>query len=377
MRSTTGLAVLAVLVGTTWAAPQYGPQGMGYGYPMNGPMMNGPMMGPYGMNGMGGMNGPMYPPNMPNYHNGRMRGQRCHAHAGADEWPMPANPYMDARSRRHFSNSAFYANGAASNDDDDEVHAHGHNRVPAGENDGSDSDNDDDEGGKDKQSAKSGEGTQVAGVNRVADDSSRRMSELALESNSNTSLDMEALGSKVINIDAFDGASIKPTATAAATDSSNTAATPATASALGRHTVTRVLNAKPTPTNAPKSQAAKARAAVKPQTAKTGVHPATTGTSKPQAPPHIAAPAKDPSNIARASAATAVHKGPESPPAHALNHSAPGVTHPSTHGPVSRVRAPAPQPHTVAMGTMSAAHPEQTHAVSAKHEPSMKNIRGM
>ncbi|KAJ2530636.1 origin recognition complex subunit 4, partial [Coemansia sp. RSA 1935] len=81
---------------------QYGPQGMSYGYPMSGPMME-----PYNnmnMNNMN-MNGPMYPLNS-GYHNNRIRGQRYHAHAGVNEWPIPANPYMGARSHGRFAEHA-------------------------------------------------------------------------------------------------------------------------------------------------------------------------------------------------------------------------------------------------------------------------------
>ncbi|KAJ2126153.1 hypothetical protein IW147_000304 [Coemansia sp. RSA 720] len=237
MRS-TGLAVVAVLAGTASAAPQYGPQGMGYGYPMGGPMMGPYMNNMNGMNNMN-MNGPMYPPNS-GYHNGRMRGQRYHAHAGVDEWPMPANPYMGARSHGRFANPAFYAN----NPMDDSMRP-AHNREPA-EDDFSDSDDDEkskkDDDKKDKDSSASDNSdTQVAGVNRAANGDARRMSELGLDSESNTSLDMKALGSKVINIDAFEGASMKSTATATATGSTGVAIT---ASAAPRHTLTKSLPAK-------------------------------------------------------------------------------------------------------------------------------------
>ncbi|KAJ2151105.1 hypothetical protein J3F82_003561 [Coemansia sp. RSA 637] len=75
---------------------------MSYGYPMSGPMME-----PYNnmnMNNMN-MNGPMYPLNS-GYHNNRIRGQRYHAHAGVNEWPIPANPYMGARSHGRFAEHA-------------------------------------------------------------------------------------------------------------------------------------------------------------------------------------------------------------------------------------------------------------------------------
>ncbi|KAJ2796773.1 hypothetical protein H4R20_005421, partial [Coemansia guatemalensis] len=150
MRGATGigaaLAVAAACVsalpapqyGGQGMAPQYGGQGMApYGYPMMGG--GGPMMGPYGM---GDAYGGMCMPNGGGYRNGRMRGQRYHAHASADEWPLPNNPYMDARSHRRFSRQAFYADGGPG--DAPMMHAPGHNRIPANDAD-SDDDNDDDD----------------------------------------------------------------------------------------------------------------------------------------------------------------------------------------------------------------------------------------
>ncbi|KAJ2498165.1 hypothetical protein GGH96_004535 [Coemansia sp. RSA 1972] len=444
MRS-TGLAVVAVLASTASAAPQYGPQGMGYGYPMGGPMM-GPYNNMNGMNNMN-MNGPMYPPNS-GYHNGRMRGQRYHAHAGVDEWPMPANPYMGARSHGRFANPAFYANNAM----DDSMRP-AHNREPSGEDDFSDSDDDEkkdkkDDDKKDKDSSADGSSadTQVAGVNRAVGDA-RRMSELGLDSTSNTSLDMAALGSKVINIDAFEGASMKSTATATATASAtgSSGGAASTVSAAPRHTLTRALPANSAPTaaakpqtvksqaakpqatksqapkaqaaqatkpqavksQAPKAQAAKVGAATTPHqpSVRTAEHACTThsdctaanpkptakpAAAKPPAPKPAACPSQPPNRNA---------VKPSTHPQAAPTHTSPSValTKNAAHGPATLVRTPMQQfhephdeshmeshmePHVeshmephAAKNTQSA-HPALTHTPT-KHEPSMKNIRGM
>ncbi|KAJ2468248.1 hypothetical protein GGI02_003760, partial [Coemansia sp. RSA 2322] len=202
----------------------------GYGYPMNGPMMgggngpmmgggNGPMMGGGGQYGMGNQYGPM---NMGNnygdgqYRNGRMRGQRYHAHASPDMWPIPKNPYKAARWNRGNGNMGFYDSGG-SNDSDEDLHAPGHNRIPR-----EDDDDDDD-------SASNGD-TKAAGVNRMAGDAgagasgsgsgsnaSLASNENAAMTDSNTSINIAAMSDKILNIGAFDGATIKSTSAAAST----------------------------------------------------------------------------------------------------------------------------------------------------------------
>ncbi|KAJ2234691.1 hypothetical protein H4R99_004012 [Coemansia sp. RSA 1722] len=252
--------------------PQYGPQGIGNygGYPMGGPMMgnNGPMMGPYGMNG-GDQYGPMY--NMPGgdggsrYHNGRMRGQRYHAHAGVDEWPVAKNPYMNARWNRHMSHSEFYANGAGPSGP--MMGPSGHNRIPmdgaADESPEKDNDSDDDSdtksvsGSGDSGSSSAGtDGLRVGGVNRLSSlANSDGISAGADAMDSNTSINIAAMSDRIINVDAFDGASIKSTpsasadkATASSSVGVKTSDKPAsTPSGAARQTITRSMNAaKPT-----------------------------------------------------------------------------------------------------------------------------------
>ncbi|KAJ2717171.1 hypothetical protein H4R19_000115 [Coemansia spiralis] len=340
MRPAPGLAVLLAAVSGVAAlpVPQYGPPGMGgYGYPMGGgggPMMGGgggggPMMGPYGMGNQGG---PMYMPGggSNRYMGGRMRGQRYHAHAGVDEWPMPANPYMDARSRRRFGKSAFYANGDGAMGDP-MMRAPGHNRIPTNDDDDDGDDDGDHKDSKGPANDASDGSTRVAGVNRAsaspADDAKRLASlssEQAAAADSNTSLDLASLSSKIINIGAFDGASIKSTSTASA--ARKTGAVPAhkeTTSAQVRHTVTRPLGSHvPSPT--------------------------------PKAPAHAPASVARAAGVARAAAAP----GP---------------------APASKVRAhSAPATSSAGKTHLGAGAPAHTPAAPAKHEQlSMKNIRGM
>ncbi|KAJ2721513.1 hypothetical protein GGI07_003913 [Coemansia sp. Benny D115] len=226
MYCATSIAIVGALVQILSLAvaipvPQYGPQGMGnYGYPMgNNGMMGGggqmgyPMMdGSYGMNG-GNQFNPMY--NMGNgdggrYHNGRMRGQRYHAHAGVDEWPIAKNPYMDARWNRRPIRAALYDNGPmGAGNDPTMMRAGAHNRIPM--NDMGDKDSDDDEEDKssqNSQSSNSAEGTQVGGVKRFSADNIPDPA-----SDTNTSIDLATVSNKIINVSDFNGADIKPTAT--------------------------------------------------------------------------------------------------------------------------------------------------------------------
>ncbi|KAJ1724971.1 hypothetical protein LPJ53_000825 [Coemansia erecta] len=185
MRCAAGIFLVGAIVhtGTVVArpVPQYGPQGMGnYGYPMGGQMMGGggPMMGPYGM-GNDQWGGPMYN-NMPggdgnsHYRNGRARGQRYHAHAGVDEWPIPKNPYMNARWNKHSNHAQLYANDGQMNMGGPMMGPSGHNRIPMDEGadkDDADSDNDDDaDSGKSasKDSASSATAADSTGDVRVA-----------------------------------------------------------------------------------------------------------------------------------------------------------------------------------------------------------------
>ncbi|KAJ1805790.1 hypothetical protein LPJ56_006488, partial [Coemansia sp. RSA 2599] len=222
-----GILILSVVAHTTTVLarpmPQYGPQGMGNygGYPMPGPMMGngGQMMGPYGMNS--GQCGPMY--NMPggdegsHYHNGRMRGIRYHAHAGVDEWPVPKNPYMNARWNRHMSRSEFYANGPGLGGP--MMGPVGHNRIPMDDAPDKDNDSDDDSDTKSASSAGDGssssagaDGLRVGGVNRLSSlAGSNSISAGADSADTNTSINIAAMSDRIINVNAFDGASIKST----------------------------------------------------------------------------------------------------------------------------------------------------------------------
>ncbi|KAJ2837697.1 hypothetical protein J3B02_006406, partial [Coemansia erecta] len=230
----TGILILNAVAHTATVLarpmPQYGPQGMGNygGYPMGGPMMGngGPMMGgPYGMNG--DQYGPMY--NMPagdgssRYHSGRMRGLRYHAHAGVDEWPVPKNPYMNARWNRHMSHSEFYANGPGPGGP--MMGPIGHNRIPmdgsADEAPDKDNDSDDDSDTKSASSngdsssssvSTSADGLHVGGVNRLSSlNNNNGVSAGADTIDTNTSINIDAMSDRIINVNAFDGASIKST----------------------------------------------------------------------------------------------------------------------------------------------------------------------
>ncbi|KAJ2492398.1 hypothetical protein IWW37_001445 [Coemansia sp. RSA 2050] len=232
--------------------------GGGFGYPMNGPMMgNGGGYGPYGM---GDSYGPM---NMGNncgggnrYGNMRMRGQRYHAHASPDMWPIPKNPYKAARWNRGNA-SGFYDNsgngGPMMNGSGpmingsgpyDGFHEPARNRSPM-----DDSDSDDD-----SEKTSSGD-TKVAGVNRVSTNlvgsTATPVNENAGMTDSNTSINLAAMSDKIINIGAFDGASMKATSTSSAPKATDTAsASPAKSKAApaARQTITRsMVSAKPTP----------------------------------------------------------------------------------------------------------------------------------
>ncbi|KAJ2861558.1 hypothetical protein GGI22_002424, partial [Coemansia erecta] len=231
----------------------------GYGYPMGGgnmgPMMgNGPMAGPYGMYGPYG-GGPMYMPGGGGrYCNGNMRGQRYHAHAGADEWPLPKNPYKNARQNRYFANNAMYMNEGAG---EPMMRPLGHNRVPKNDND-DDSDSEDNEKSESSSAstnnsdADGSNGIHVGGVNRVSASAGSDVvhtSELLLEhslmADSNTSLDLAMLSNKIINVNAF-ASSTGATPTHASAP--ETSATKAKSSAKARQTITRnISSSKPTP----------------------------------------------------------------------------------------------------------------------------------
>ncbi|KAJ2784463.1 hypothetical protein H4R18_001085 [Coemansia javaensis] len=328
MRPATGLFAAAALAAACCAAPlpapQYGPQGMmggGYGYPMGGPYGMGAPYGPMYMPGGGGGGGASG-----RYFGGKMRGQRYHAHAGVDEWPMPANPYMGGRGRRGFGRPEFYANGPGDMGDP-MMRAPGHNRIPAGDDDSDDDD--------DNSNAKSSEsGTKAAGVNRASASSgadAQRMSELQDEqsaaANSNTSLDLAALSSKIINIGAFDGASMKPTAASGTPCKTGAAQTPrCTPAGHIRHTVTRPLNSNNSHAPTPTAQA----------------HQAAHGPGQHR-----------PAAVARAAAKPA-----------AGSH--------VTTAPASRLRA-----HTATPTHAAAAAAAATKAPATKHELPMKNIRGL
>ncbi|KAJ1732483.1 hypothetical protein LPJ61_002019 [Coemansia biformis] len=358
MRHTAGLAVFAVLVAASGAAalpvPQFAPQGMGgYGYPMGGgPMGGGPMMGgggpmmgggPYGM---GNQYGSMYMPGGPGgnrYAPGRMRGQRYHAHPGVDEWPMPANPYMDARTRRRLSKSAFFANGDGGMAGP-MIHAPGHNRIPM--NDDGDSDDEDSKAGKGADDGSGDGNTQVAGVNRVSassDSDAARLSSLSSEraaaADANTSLDLASLSGKIINIGAFDGASTKSIATTSPARVTATAsAHKASVLAHGRHTVTRSLGShSPTPT--PKAR----------QT-----HSGSSAAMVTHAPGSAPVPIGGPGGVARAANNPAHAPGPQ---LHAHTDPAANAASKASHG---------------------ANVATQTPATHARHElPLKNNIRGL
>ncbi|KAJ2743657.1 hypothetical protein GGI20_003577 [Coemansia sp. BCRC 34301] len=326
-------ALLCVTSVNALPVPQYGPQGMGgggFGYPMNGPMMgNGGGGGPYGM-GCGDSYGPM---NMGNNYNGggrynnmrMMRGQRYNAHASPDMWPIPKNPYRAARWNRGNANG-FYDNGNGGGFDG--FRGPAHNRVSMDDNGDSDDDGDED-------NDKSKGNTRVAGVNRApADTTASSLSSSANENagmtDLNTSINLAAMSDKIINIGAFDGATMKATSTAATSTASPSAAkkTEKASTSNARQTVTRSLGSvKPT-------QAA--RNAVKPTPrTQAAVHAkaANTASSKPVV-----------SSIARAAAVL------ETP---------------------------------VALASPTTAHAQQTShskagvATSTKREPSMKKIRGL
>ncbi|KAI9501017.1 hypothetical protein BX070DRAFT_229275 [Coemansia spiralis] len=278
--------------------PQYGMQGMGggggygYGYPMGGGMMgnNGPMMGngsqmggPYGAYG-----NPMYMPGegSGHYHNGHVRGQRYHAHADVDSWPLPKNPYMNARANRYFANNALYANNGGGGWPT--MHAPGHNRVPTNDsNDDADTDKkedlENDEAGDANSSSKKGddsadshddaEGTHVGGINRIsasANSGVMHTSELLWEhsqiADMNTSLDLDKLSSKIINVSDLNRAAATHTTTSSGTTTLTpkttlNVATKSSATLRARQTITRNL-ASAKPTSAPKPQ--KAQVSIKP-----------------------------------------------------------------------------------------------------------------
>ncbi|KAJ2818383.1 hypothetical protein FBU31_005894 [Coemansia sp. 'formosensis'] len=348
---TAGKALIAALLCASISVnglptPQYGPQGMGngggggggFGYPMNGPtngMVNGPMMGNgggYGPYGMGDSYGPM---NMGNnygggnrYNNMRMRGQRYHAHASPDMWPIPKNPYKAARWNRGNANG-FYDNSGNSgpmvngNSPCDGFHGPAHNRSPM-----DDSDSDDD-----TEKASAGD-TKVAGVNRVSADStgssSMSVNENVGMSDSNTSINLAAMSDKIINIGAFDGATMKATSTSSANKATATAPVSLAKSKavpVARQTVTRsIKSAKPTQAGGN---------AVKPTT-------------------HAPTAAKAPTNTAGSK--------------------------PSVHG---VARAAAVITATPVASALPTAHAQQTShgktsmATATKREPSMKKIRGL
>ncbi|KAI9480076.1 hypothetical protein BX667DRAFT_495154 [Coemansia mojavensis] len=414
MRRTAKLSVAAVLAvaANAVAMPQYGPQGMGgYGYPMGGPMMNGPMngpmMGPMGPYGMGNQyNGPMYMPPNPRF--SHMRGQRYHAHASPDEWPMPANPYMGARNRRnapYFASNEMYNYG--------EMRASGHNRVPSDDVDSDDEDK--------KEQSSEDTGSTAAGVNRMAVGDSQTAS--CEQPDNNTSLDMASLGSKVINVSDFDGASIKPcTSTAASETASATVASAdvdASSSTPCRHTLTRHL---PAATPAAASQSKKQPAKATPKPAAHTCTSATSSVAKSQS--AAATPVKAASHACSHSTATPAVATPQSAaatPKPAASHKCPAhstaatpkpvASHPCTahaaassivaakpvaatptayanacsaHAtnhipavkplPAAQIRTPGCQTHR---SDQTTAHVKAAHTDAAKHEPSMKNIRGI
>ncbi|KAJ2893746.1 hypothetical protein IWW38_002782 [Coemansia aciculifera] len=359
---TTGKALLAALLYVSsinaLPVPQYGPQGMGggFGYPMNGQMMgngngNGGGCGPYGMGG-GDSYGPMnnYNGGGGRYNNMRMamRGQRYNAHAGPEMWPIPKNPYKAARWNRGNANG-FYDSGNGGGGGGpmmggggpmmggngngggfDGFRGSAHNRIPMDDNDDSDVDDD-----------KSKEDTKVAGVNRISADTmasglSSSANENAGMTDMNTSINLSAMSDKIINIGAFDGATMKATSTAASAASSATAATttasPNTAKKTtkpsppnARQTVTRNMgSAKPTQV---------ARSAAKPTAHDSHAKPAGTAGSKPSV-----------SSVARAAVITAA--------------------------PVTFV------PQTT-MRSQRSTNVKPSMASSTRREPSMKKIRGL
>ncbi|KAJ1667211.1 hypothetical protein GGF38_002807 [Coemansia sp. RSA 25] len=316
------------------------------------------------------------------YNNMRMmRGQRYNAHASPDMWPIPKNPYKAARWNRGNTNG-FYDNsngngtgngngngcgnggpmmgggnggpmmggGNGNGGGFDGFRGPAHNRVPMDDNDDSDEDEN-----------KSKDDTKVAGVNRISADPvasslSSSANENAGMTDLNTSINLAAMSDKIINIGAFDGATMKATSTAASTAATMTAATmtasPSAAkkavkasSSNERQTVTRSLSsAKPTQTARsavkPTPQAQAARNVVKPTPqAQVAVHgspakPADTTGSKPSV-----------SNVARAAAV------PATP---VVAHVLPTTAH-----------------------AQQSSHSKATMATATKHEPSMKKIRGL
>ncbi|KAJ2554438.1 hypothetical protein EV175_002583 [Coemansia sp. RSA 1933] len=266
----TALFALSVYATATAGipAPQYGMNGGGYGYPMMGnagPMMGnaGPMAGPYGMYGpYGGGNGPMYMPGSGGagrYYNSNMRGQRYHAHASADEWPLPKNPYKNARQNRYFANNAMYMDGMGS----PMMHASGHNRVPQNDDDSDSEDSEQKESSSASPNSGDSDGTNdthVGGVNRVSASAASdaiHTSELLLEhslmADPNTSLDLAMLSNKIINVNAF--ASSSSSGGAAQTHEAPASATKSHSPAKARQTITRnISSSKPTPgISAPKA----------------------------------------------------------------------------------------------------------------------------
>ncbi|KAJ2792510.1 hypothetical protein GGI18_000337 [Coemansia linderi] len=126
----------------------------------------------------------------------------------------------------------------------DGFHEPARNRSPM-----DDSDSDDD-----SEKASSGD-TKVAGVNRVsanlAGSSSASANENAGMTDSNTSINLAAMSDKIINIGAFDGASMKATSTssaAKATDTASASLAKSKTAPAARQTITRsIVSAKPTP----------------------------------------------------------------------------------------------------------------------------------
>ncbi|KAJ1942739.1 hypothetical protein GGF37_002978 [Kickxella alabastrina] len=257
--------------------PQYAPQNMDYNYPMYNPQMmynngnNGMMNNGGGMmynNGMMNSNGMMNNRGGMMYNNGsgmnnqpigrssspssssKARGQRYHAHAAVNDWPIPKNPYNKARANRHPSHAALYAADAMAGPNP--MNPPAHNRIPM---DADTDDTDDDEPkNKDKVS--------ISGVRRA--EKSVLSMEAAMASDPNTSINVEALSTRIINVDAFDSGSIKPAASSSSTQSgsasssdtllptTNASAAPSAAStATGtvKQTITRsIVASKPTAT---------------------------------------------------------------------------------------------------------------------------------
>ncbi|KAJ2366374.1 hypothetical protein IW150_005955 [Coemansia sp. RSA 2607] len=358
---------------------------------MGGQMMGGggPMMGPYGM-GNDQWGGPMY--NMPggegnsHYHSGRARGQRYNAHAGVDEWPIPKNPYMNARWNKHSNHAQLYANDGQMGMGGPMMGPSGHNRIPMDEGadkDDADSDNDDDadsskSSNKDSSSSataadNSGD-IRVGGVNRIsasADGSNPLLG--ADASDTNTSINMAAMSDRILNVNAFDGASIKPTATANSQTSASSNAPLTSSTGPSRQTITRSLNTVK-PTHKPESVDHKANAhtrvaSLQRCTSSSIVRPLAETTCT-----HAAA-----ASAAATVATTCTHTTAGAAiPAAKKTASAKKPAKPSATATATATKRPRPQVKTdSASTTCSHVRASASTSVPGKKEPSMKNVRGL